>query len=468
MGRDAGPAAFEVRKCKPPDDVAYLAPGAEAFQSCNASSLPPAPHGCLRVVCISDTHNEHAGLRLPPGDLLIHSGDCLTESGARYVVRSGKRGAIKAVKPEGESLFKGFAEWFGRQDFPHKVLVAGNHDLVLQGLGKERVQQLLSEASRRGRAVYLEHDEVCVGGVHVFGSPFGYWGGDNDAFLSRDCDYTDLPAGMDIVVTHMPAILPSEGSQLREDLNLTSALHRTGASLHVSGHCHWAHGVYHTRDAGGRAVPCVVASVCDSKWLGGPARGGHLLASADGVRGDPADRSYGGYNLTQPCVVCDLRLPGGRQAAAEDTVPRAAPAAGSLAAELPLPSAAEGRPALLFFGPPNDPDFVRALLPPLRELFDVDFVDSTADGLQAVASGRPYAACLAKLGTKGNLSFPILSALRESQGAGPFVAIHSATAAASPGMRDKLAAELAVDLFAGPGEEDALLRAVAPLAGAAD
>jgi len=35
-------------------------------------------------VCISDTHNEHANLTLPPGDILIHTGDILTESGCRH------------------------------------------------------------------------------------------------------------------------------------------------------------------------------------------------------------------------------------------------------------------------------------------------------------------------------------------------------------------------------------------------
>jgi 3',5'-cyclic AMP phosphodiesterase CpdA len=29
----------------------------------------------MKFVCISDTHNQHAELRLPPGDMLIHAGD---------------------------------------------------------------------------------------------------------------------------------------------------------------------------------------------------------------------------------------------------------------------------------------------------------------------------------------------------------------------------------------------------------
>ena len=28
----------------------------------------------MEIVCISDTHNRHAALRLPPGDVLLHAG----------------------------------------------------------------------------------------------------------------------------------------------------------------------------------------------------------------------------------------------------------------------------------------------------------------------------------------------------------------------------------------------------------
>jgi hypothetical protein len=42
------------------------------------------------------------------------------------------------------------------------VLIAGNHDLVLQGLGPARVQTILNEEAAGGTAppVYLEHGAV--------------------------------------------------------------------------------------------------------------------------------------------------------------------------------------------------------------------------------------------------------------------------------------------------------------------
>jgi len=411
----------------------------------------------MRVVCISDTHNEHEGLRLPAGDLLIHAGDCMTETGQRgYVTRH--KGVIQDVSQEGVDLFKFFASWFGAQDFPHKVMIAGNHDLVLQGLGKARVQHMLDDSTIRGRCVYLEHEEACLGGVRIFGSPFAYWGGKNDAFFSKRCDYNGMTEGVHIMVTHMPAALPREEGSGKPDVDkgMAHALDRTGALLHVSGHCHWAHGLYRPKVPSGKIVPCVVASVCSGSMYGGPWANSkpHLLASAQGARGDPLDSKFGGYNLDQSPIVCDLELPA---CEVEDNIPDVTSVSASFEQEVVDEDEMTTRPALLFFGPPNDPDFVRVMLPRTRELFDVDFVDSTSDGVQAVAD-RTYVAFIAKLGTEGNLSYPIIEALRTLQGAGPFVAIHSWTAAANQKMRDRLVQELSVNLCVKPGEEDSWRR----------
>lgn len=454
---------FQVSRCEPMDRYLYLAHGATKAVEHRGDALPAIGGDSIRVVCISDTHNEHDTLRLPAGDLLIHSGDCLTESGTRHVVRSN--GVIQSVKPDGEALFVHFSQWLGAQPYCYKILVAGNHDLVLQGLGKAKVQEILDAHTTHGKVIYLQHEAVSAGGVNIFGSPFAYWGGKNDAFLSRRCDFTDVPAGMHIVVTHMPAILPAEGGALDEDMQMTNALHKTGASLHVSGHCHWAFGVYHSRRQGSNPIPCVVASVCDSQWLFA-----NSLTSVTGVRGDSADRRYGGYNLLQPGVVCDIRLPGGRPALFEDTVPTpTSPTASttSFADERGYVGEAAGKNALLFFGPPNDPALVRNLLPQLREIFDVDWVDSASDGVEAIKN-RSYVAVVAKLGTEGNLGVDIISALRQSQGSQPFVAIHSATAMAKPDMCSRLKQEpYCCNLVMAHGCEQQLLDELAAFSGTA-
>jgi predicted phosphodiesterase len=76
----------------------------------------------LRVVVISDTHNRHEALVMPPGDLLLHCGD---------LTLSGTEAEIVAVD-----------RWFAA--LPHKkiVVIAGNHDFLFQQ-DRQKAQALL-------------------------------------------------------------------------------------------------------------------------------------------------------------------------------------------------------------------------------------------------------------------------------------------------------------------------------------
>ena len=70
----------------------------------------------LRVVCISDTHEqetqwEKAG-RIPSGDVLVHTGDF------------SNKGDLQAIRR--------FNEFLGRMPHAHKVVVCGNHDYLDQ------------------------------------------------------------------------------------------------------------------------------------------------------------------------------------------------------------------------------------------------------------------------------------------------------------------------------------------------
>jgi len=218
---------------------------------CLSTELPPCSPGHIRVVCIADTHNEHEQLSLPRGHLLVHAGDVLTESGTRYVTRDSA-GKVLSVSPAGTTLLTEFAGWLGARPHPHKVVIAGNHDLVLAGLGKAAVRAIFAQASG-GTAVYLEHEAASLEGgtLRVFGSPRGHWGSKNDAFMTFSPDYDALPENTHVVVTHMPPILPSDHGRLSEDATVAAASHRAGARLHVGGHCHWAHGLYRSS----RGVP---------------------------------------------------------------------------------------------------------------------------------------------------------------------------------------------------------------------
>lgn len=73
-------------------------------------SVPPHPSSPprVRIVCLSDTHDQMPAFPIPAGDLLIHCGDLTNAGTAADVQRQ--------------------IDWLAGLPHPHKVLVCGNHD----------------------------------------------------------------------------------------------------------------------------------------------------------------------------------------------------------------------------------------------------------------------------------------------------------------------------------------------------
>src|ERR1700738_1506286 len=92
-----------------------------------------------RIVCISDTHGLHRKVAVPEGDLLIHAGDFM---------RTGM--SLEEIAD--------FNDWLEEQPHPHKIVVAGNHDLFFE-MAPDKARALLTNA------VYLENDGIVLGGV---------------------------------------------------------------------------------------------------------------------------------------------------------------------------------------------------------------------------------------------------------------------------------------------------------------
>jgi len=67
----------------------------------------------VRIICISDTHGQHTGLRVPEGDILIHASDFMTYGNAPREIID-------------------FNAWLGRQSHTHKIVIAGNHDRLFE------------------------------------------------------------------------------------------------------------------------------------------------------------------------------------------------------------------------------------------------------------------------------------------------------------------------------------------------
>eukprot|EP00759_Apiculatamorpha_spiralis_P058693 PhF_6_TR9260/c0_g1_i2/m.14691 len=435
--------------------MAYLAPGAKTLVHYRYENAPPVPAGHTRVVCISDTHNEHEKMKLPAGHVLVHTGDVLTESGIRYVERNKTTGVFERFRNrEGVALFEKFAAWFGKQPFAHKVLIGGNHDWVMWALGSQRVKDVLDAAAQPPRSVaYLDHEHATVGKLKVFGSPYGHWGSHNDAFMYKEVlDLSKVEDGTHIVLTHMPPLLPRDDGRIREDANVADTLHRVKALLSVSGHCHWAHGAYFTR-AGG--VPCVVASTCDSKWR---------AYKDPTTRGDPRDVEYGGYDLHFPIIVADIAVP-----------PPTPGTPWCVGTELPVDRTASSdtvsdihEKVLLLFGPPTDPEFVRRVHPEFSKTFGIHYFDEADDAVAFLKNPENASlriqACVAKLGSRGNLGYDVMKALREHpRGKETMLIVHSATARHKPDTMEALRREVGVNLFVDHDSEKEMMDALATL-----
>lgn len=108
----------------------------------------------LRVVVISDTHGRHHRLTLPPGDILLHCGDCL---GNFLISEKSKKRALLD-----------FLEWINAQPFAIKIFIGGNHDGLFERYTPEEMREMASPA------LYLCHEAAIIEPIHwrVFGSPF--------------------------------------------------------------------------------------------------------------------------------------------------------------------------------------------------------------------------------------------------------------------------------------------------------
>ncbi len=214
--------------------------------------------GRIRIVCISDTHNQTP--KLPPGDILIHAGD-LTNQGTFSELR-------KTMK------------WLQHAPFKVKVVVCGNHDMTCdvsfyQQYGASFHNQRMEDPQQciallqsdpsivwlnhESREIQLSHEDEngasSVTKLRVFGSPysptkrpraFGYTPEEEDDTASRRL-WDQIPLDTDIVVTHTPAKYHRDNCSSRGDAvgceTLRMALWRVRPLLFVCGHIHEGYGV---------------------------------------------------------------------------------------------------------------------------------------------------------------------------------------------------------------------------------
>jgi Icc-related predicted phosphoesterase len=175
----------------------------------------------LTIILISDTHELHREVEVPPGDILIHAGDFTMNS----------KSAEKLID---------FNEWLGEMPHAFRVVIPGNHDSIVE------------DASRRTlitNATLLINESVEIMSLKLWGSPTTPLLGEAFGVVSdtvRAKLYSRIPADTDILVTHGPpyGILDqAPGFDRHEGCHqLLAAVQRLKPMLHVFGHTHGAYG----------------------------------------------------------------------------------------------------------------------------------------------------------------------------------------------------------------------------------
>lgn len=137
----------------------------------------------VTITHISDSHMSHNELDLEgyPADILIHSGDY-----------SGLGSFQELVE---------FNRWLGKQPFPDKINVAGNHDKICANMNYETTKMLFTNS------YYLEDNLIEIKGLKIYGTPwskrYGYW-----SFMKEESEldrvWAKIPEGIDILVVHGP------------------------------------------------------------------------------------------------------------------------------------------------------------------------------------------------------------------------------------------------------------------------
>jgi len=192
----------------------------------------------VKIVAISDTHTYHDCIDLPPGDILVHTGDF----------------SFQGNREE----YDKFVEWFAKQPHPHKVFIAGNHDRIL-----EREKLPVPDG-----VYYLEDSAIEIEGIKFYGSPwqpeFFNWAFNLPRGRPLQEKWAQIPEDTQVLLTHGPPhkILDQcpGGNVGCEDL-LERVLRLPKLQYHMFGHIHESYGT----EVFGRTT-FVNASICNGRY----------------------------------------------------------------------------------------------------------------------------------------------------------------------------------------------------------
>lgn len=201
----------------------------------------------LRIVHISDPHNEHSNIEVPGGDVVICSGD-LTNSGTEYEVEA-------------------FMDWWMDLPHKHKIIIAGNHDFCFDVSKYNNVKPfwISHKMAQYGflspHNHYLEGTACTIDNVKFYGTPYNIrkegkkdtWAFNVDsAEISKY--WADIHKNTDVLITHMPPFgkldwaFSDNGTGRIGCERLRYFVKTIKPKLHLFGHVHDDYGMIHDND----------------------------------------------------------------------------------------------------------------------------------------------------------------------------------------------------------------------------
>jgi Icc-related predicted phosphoesterase len=192
-----------------------------------------------RIVAISDTHGLHKKLKLPDGDILVHSGDI------------SMRGDIDEVQR--------FVDWvdtlLNKGKYKDVVWICGNHDFLFEE------NPTLARDMVKVAGHYLQDSSVTVQGLKFYGSPwqpeFYDWAFNLPRGNALKIMWDKIPTDTDVLITHGPPYLIQDDifrkTRTKYDpvglvpghvgcWDLAKAVERIKPKAHIFGHIHEAYG----------------------------------------------------------------------------------------------------------------------------------------------------------------------------------------------------------------------------------
>jgi len=178
----------------------------------------------MKITCLSDIHDNRINFNIGECDILIFAGDATCHR-----------------EPIDQDYIN-FNTWFSGFNAKHKILIAGNHDVLYEK------HKLIAKSFLSKDLIYLENDWVEIEGIKIAGSPYSLkW--NNWAFNTDEETlayyYSLLQEDIDILVTHGPpkGILSTyRGNNEVGSESLLNYVNNSKVRYHIFGHAHQCYG----------------------------------------------------------------------------------------------------------------------------------------------------------------------------------------------------------------------------------